>query len=243
MIKRLINKWFYPFNRIFEVVVVSENETYCENFKNMLCGFFEKKEIRRFGIEHFEYDGENNFFELIMEDFSAIKFKLICQTLPNGEWHNAVIDGDIFIPVFCLDKHKDYEYNCLPHEIDSFLGKINQKSKNAIVALMNIEKMYDADFSDISHFEKSINKIYRHLCENSTLDKKNTELSDCGHKILTPIIAVFQRHINDNGYKAHSLCNFFNSDISYGKDEFMCNFLMHLLSFDKLNHYKYIFNS
>jgi hypothetical protein len=241
-IKEFSHNLFYPFDKTIEVVVIGENENDCNQFLMMCKNFITNGKLLQYGLEY-DYSTQDNVFRIKIDEQNFVKFQFFSQTIPQNEWQKASITGDIFVPIFRLDKYQPFDYNCLPHEIDGFLGKVQQCKKTAITALINFDYLCENPINNVEQWENSINKIYKTLQQNKILDENNN-INENGQKILNAVFSVFQRHLNQNTkYTAYNICNFFcyneTSGFSFGKEEFFSNLLLRLFSFDKLSNYNY----
>jgi hypothetical protein len=232
-----INSLFYPFGKTFEIVVIGEDKNICGQFVEMCKNHITNRELLQYGLEC-TYNRTNNEYEIKTDKQDFVKFKFSPQELPNGDWDKANITGDVFVPIF---KYQPFKYNRLPQNIEGFLGKIQQCKKTTITVLVNFDSLYHKPIADVKQWEDTINKIYETLQQ----DKKIlNNLNNKEQQYVELIYKKFQQHLKRNSkYTAYNICNFFcyneASGFSYGKEEFFTNLLMRLLSFDKLNNYKY----
>lgn len=242
-----IYNFFSPFDKVFDVVIISEDEIYYDQFYRMFQSLITNNEFQKYGLKC-QLDSKDNSFKIKIDEQRNLKFRFTSLILVDNERNKIKLVGDIFVPIFCLDKYKPQDYNCLPHEIDSFLGKIRKQRKIAIVALINFDSLLKNPVTEIRQWEKLINNIYENMQNERTLYIEDEEITENGLKILNAVSTILQRHINKNRTSnAYKICNFFYTDkdtdnISFGHNEFTNNLLMSLLSFDKLSNYEYIIN-
>jgi len=235
-----INSLFYPFDKIFEIVIIGEDKKICEQFVEMCENFITNDELLQYGLEH-TYNHTNKVYEIKIDKQSFVKFRFFDRAVPENEWQNANIEGDILVPIFDLDKYETFAYTLMPSHIIGFLGKVQQHKKTAITALINFDTVCNMPIANVAKWENTVNEVYDNLhCKKENWNSINTY----GQEILKFIFDKFKEHINENtAYTAYKICNFFcyneTRGFSFGKEEFFSNLLIRLLSFDKLNNYKY----
>jgi len=242
MIKNRLHKikdLFCPFDKTFEIVVTGENENACNQFIKKCEDFIENDELLQYGLEY-DYNTQNNEFKIKTDWQNFVKFRFFYQALPDNDWDR----GDILVPIFRLDRYQPSVYNCLPHDIAEFLGKVQKYKKTAITALIKFDYLCESPINNIEQWEESINTIYDILQEKMILDESIHTINRNGQKILNAVFALLQQHLNENTkYTAYNICNFFGYNetdgFSFGMEEFFSNLLLRLFSFDKLNNYEY----
>jgi len=241
MIKKYIHKindLFYPFDKIFEIVVTGEDINVCLQFVGMCENFMTSNELLQYELEY-SYNSRNNVFEIKNDKQNLLKFRF--QALPENEWQKPNITVDILVPIFRMDKINPYS---LAHKIDEFLRKAQQFQKRVITTLINFDYICNKPINSVGQWEIAINNIYEILHHNKKINEGANNINVEGQEILKGVFYKLYWHLNNNtDYTAYKICNFFcyneTNGFSFGKEEFFSNLLMHLLSFDKLNNYKY----
>lgn len=242
MIKSLINKWFYPFDQIFEIWIISEDLTYCDKFQEMLQVFFNGNNLQTIGICG-KYDEDQKIFTILIID-KIIKFKLKKQSLSMSDElvEFKSIEGDILFFITSFDKYtNNYFYN-VATETDKLLCNIPHIRK-VILVYLGLETHTNAVRCE-SEWHNIITPVY-HLLNNY----KKGELSgftEYGSRQIVSIAKNLRYYSNKNPF-FHGIvsANFLFSDqdtksIVYGQYELICNLVMYLMSYEKINNYQYL---
>jgi len=227
MIKKYLHSLFYPFDKTFEIVVTGEDKNVCSQFVKMCESHITSNELLQYGLEY-TYNARSNIFEIKIDKQNFVKFRFFYRELPENDWQKATIIGDIFVPIFI---YKPLKYSSLHQNIYDFLDKVQKNKKTAIMALVNFDYICR---NPIVNTEK----IFKTLQQNKEI---LNGIDGNEQQTLKLVFEVFQQYLNK--YTTHNICNFFCYNVvngfSFGKEEFFINLLMRLLSFDKLNNYKY----
>ena len=239
MIKRLMNKWFYPFSRIFEIVVISEDNTYYDGFQKMLTKLFIEKKLHILGVKC-EYDNEKELFSVLTNE-NLIQFKLKKQivflhkkTEGSVNFDFKTINGDIAIFITSFDRYNEHDFYSVTTETDRILCNISHL-QNVILTYFGTETQTTFITNDVKWHE-FINPEYQQLMQ------KPNETLTCFNNLLNTI----RYYSNKNPHFGGRLsCNFFYFDtetqeVRFGQSEFICNFILQLLQFDKMNNYQYL---
>ena len=161
-----INSLFYPFDKTIEIVITSENETVCKHFVDMCKKHFTDSNLLQHGLFH-KY--ESDTFSIKIDKQTFVNFRFSCRTLSREDWQynwrNADFSGDILVPIFRLGKYQPYDYaNCLKHEIETFLGKVQKYGTTAITVLCNSERTINNN----AQWENTMNDNCSFFCYNET---------------------------------------------------------------------------
>lgn len=242
MIKEQIHKWFYPFNKTLNVTLVCEYQNYCYEFKDMLCQVFAENKLQVLGGKC-DYDKENDLFWLLLDE-TFIYFKLTNKTVSlhkNGNEEDSLdncnikdLNGDIVIFITSFDKYGENDFYSVITETDRFMCN-NSHLSNVILTYFGVETLTEVINDDIE-WHNFINSAYGQL-----IQKPNNSTT-----LFDGLMNTVRHYSAESPFYSGKLgCNFFYSDaetqrIRFGQSEFICNFVTHLLHFDKMNDYRYL---
>jgi len=243
MIDSLVNKWFYPFNRIFEIAVVSEDIAYCDKFSKMLCSFFNDNNLKTLGISGL-YIEDQNIFQLLIQD-TTLKFRLTAKVFSLSEEPEEFksIEGDILIFITSFEKYSEHDFYTVTKGTDRLMCNIPHIHK-VILIYMGTEIITINAVQDESNWHDLITPVYGMLMNNKNL--KLNYFTGYGCQQIENLSEIMNYYSGINPFFEGEITgNFLYSDtnsaqIQFGQFEFMCNLIYCLMSNDKLNNYKYL---
>ena len=242
----MIKKWLFPYENILSIGLISNEEQNCTLLKNLLCSVFDATNTTLNEIGNISYKRDKDIFSFILNNETEIRFSIHKKVADLNSIKSNSSNYDILIPLLRLNKYTANEYDQTTHLTDSIMSSIFSTNKPVFLTYLNTEYVFEDKIESESQWQMMNNELHKRLVDNTS--EPEIKLTEQGNATIQGLFKVFNYHSKEQQlFVIPQKVNFFasdnsNSEIVYGKNEFVTNLMKQLLAFDKLNSYHFQIN-
>lgn len=243
-LREMIKKLLFPYENILSIAVISDEEQNCTLLKKYLCTVFDSADTTLNEIGNISYKHDKEVFSFILNNETEIKFSIHEKVSDFNFNESSLHNHDILIPLLRLNKYTAHEYDQTAQATDAIFSSVVSINKPAIFSYLNAEYIFEKKIENETQWQVMNNELHKRIIDNTV--ESEIKLTEQGNSIIQGLFKVFNYHsMEQRIFGTSQKVIFFaseNSEIVYGKNEFVTNLLMQLLSFDKLNSYHFQIN-
>lgn len=235
----MIKKLFFPYHRELSVVFISNDEQNCIILNNLIHSVFDSNNSVLNHIGNIQYLKENSTFSFVINTSTTIRFSI--NNLVTDYISTDFFSYDILVPVFCLNKHSLYEYDSTITNTDYILKMLLKTNKPIIASYLNAEHLFENEIENEVKWQLANNELHKLVVDFAV--EPIVSLTHQGKATMRGLFKIFNYYSKQQKeFSITRKVNFFScnaNEIIFGKNEFVANLLMQMLTFDKLNSYSF----
>jgi len=238
----MIKKIFFPYHKELTVALISNDEQNCILLNNLMHSVFDSNNSILNHIGNVQYYKENNTFNFVINTSTKIKFSI--SNLVSDSTSIDFQNHDILVPVFRLNKYLPHEYDRTIIDTDYLLKVLLKTDKLIIASYLNTEYIFENEIENEQQWQSASNELHKLVIDFSF--EPTVSLTEQGKTAIRGLFKILNYYSKQQKeFNITQKINFFScneNEIVFGKNEFITNLLMQMLTFDKLNSYSFQIN-